>query len=88
MDKPARPLLRLELLSPASSERILEDISAVQLQLLDGSWLGIHPGHAPLLAATCEGLLKYRQHGKELSLPIREGLLSVADNTVSILTTR
>lgn len=79
--------LKLEVLSLGSGGLNVEGISAMQVWLADGSWLGIHPGHAPLVTATADGELKYRQDGEEIIVQVRGGILTLKDDAVSILTT-
>ena len=79
--------LKLEVLSLGSGGLNIEGISAMQVWLADGSWLGMHPGHAPLVTATADGELKYCQDGEEIIVQIRGGILTLKDDLVSILTT-
>ena len=79
--------LKLEVLSLGSGGLNIEGISAMQVWLADGSWLGMHPGHAPVVTATADGELKYRQDGEEIIVQIRGGILTLKDDLVSILTT-
>ena len=83
----AEKRLKVEVLSLGSGGLILENISALQVLLADGSWLGVHPGHAPLVTATADGELKYRQDGEEITVLVRGGILTLKDDLVSILTT-
>ena len=79
--------LKLEVLSLGSGGLNVEGISAMQVWLADGSWLGLHPGHAPLVTATADGELRYRQDGEEIIVQVRGGILTLKDDAVSILTT-
>lgn len=80
-------LLRIEVLSVSGTTLELENVHSLQVLLEDGSSIGILPGHAPLIGATADGLLFYNDgHGKK-SVYINEGVLTVRDNLVSILTT-
>ena len=79
--------LKLEVLSLGSGGLNVEGISAMQVWLADGSWLGLHPGHAPLVTATADGELRYRQDGEEIIVQVRGGILTLKDDLVSILTT-
>lgn len=79
--------LTVEVLSLGSGGLRLENISSLQLLLADGSWLGLRPGHAPLVTATGDGELKYRQDGDEQTVQVKGGILTLRDDLVSILTT-
>ena len=79
--------LTVEVLSLGSGGMRLENISSLQLFLADGSWLGLRPGHAPLVTATGDGELKYRQDGDEQTVQVKGGILTLRDDLVSILTT-
>lgn len=79
--------LKIEVLSLGSGGMTLEDISSLQVLLVDGSWLGIRPGHAPLVTATGDGELKYRQDDDEKKVQVKGGILTLKDDLVSILTT-
>lgn len=87
MSQPENKRLKLEVLSLGSGGLNVEGISAMQVWLADGSWLGLHPGHAPLVTATADGELKYRQDGEEIIVLVRGGILTLKDDLVSILTT-
>ena len=79
--------ITLEVLSLGSGGLRLDNISSMQVQLADGSWLGIRPGHAPLITATGDGELKYWQYGKEQVAQVKGGILTLKDDLISILTT-
>ena len=79
--------LKLEVLSLGSGGLNVEGISAMQVWLADGSWLGLHPGHAPLVTATADGELNNRQDGEDFVVQVRCGILTLKDDLVSILTT-
>jgi len=80
-------LLRVEVLSLGSGGLELEQIEGLPVRLKDGSWLGILPGHAPMIAATGDGKLKYRKDNQDQSVSVKAGILTLSDNLVSILTT-
>ena len=79
--------LKVEVLSLGSGGLTLENISSLQVLLADGSWLGIRPGHAPLITATADGELRYRQDDGEQIVQVKGGILTLASDLVSILTT-
>ncbi len=79
--------ITVEVLSLGSGGLRLDNISSLQLLMADGSWLGIRPGHAPLVTATGDGELKYRQDGDEQTIQVKSGILTLKNDLVSILTT-
>ena len=48
-------------------------------------YLGILPGHAPLISLLTTGVLTYRSGGSEKSLAISAGFVEVAGDSVSVL---
>lgn len=80
-------LLRVEVLSLGSGGLELEQVERLQVRLQDGSWLGIRPGHAAMIAATSDGELRYRKDNQDQSISVKAGILALSDNLVSILTT-
>lgn len=80
-------LIRVEVLSLGSGGLELEQVERLQVRLEDGSWLGIRPGHVAMIAATGDGELKFRKNSQDQTVPVKAGILTVADNHVSILTT-
>lgn len=79
---------RVEIHSMARGPVVLENVSSLSVLLADGGWLGILPGHAPLIVATAEGEASYTSNAEQKKLHINSGILSLADNVVSILTTK
>lgn len=80
-------LLRVRVLSLDSSGLELEQVESLQVRLKDGSWLGIHPGHTPMIVATSDGELKFRKDNQDQTASVKAGILTLSDNLVSILTT-
>ena len=78
--------MRLSVLSPASTLLEVPEALSVQVQLSDGGWIGILPGHGPLLAETVEGPLAYADEAGEHFLELEAGILEVQDGAVTILT--
>jgi F-type H+-transporting ATPase subunit epsilon len=74
----------LQLVSP---ERVLveEQVDEVQIPALDG-YLGVLPGHAPLLSELMAGgVLSYRTSGTEKVLAVYGGFVEVQPDRVRIL---
>jgi F-type H+-transporting ATPase subunit epsilon len=69
-------------------ERLLvrEDVTAVQAPAANG-YLGILPGHAPLLAELGTGFLNYDAGGKRRYLAIHGGYLEILADRVRLLAT-
>jgi F-type H+-transporting ATPase subunit epsilon len=78
-------MLSLEIVTP---ERLLvrEDVTAVQAPAANG-YLGILPGHAPLLAELGTGFLNYDAGGKRRYLAIHGGYLEILADRVRLLAT-
>jgi len=76
-------MLALEVVTP---ERLLvrEDVSAVQVPTIRG-YLGILPGHAPLLAELGTGFMNFEAGGKRWYLAVHGGYLEVLNDRVRVL---
>jgi F0F1-type ATP synthase epsilon subunit len=61
-------------------------VAWVQIQLADDGAIGIYPGHAPLLAETVDGQLRYADESGEHSLGLLAGILSTNLEGVTVLT--
>jgi len=77
--------LALEIVTP---ERLLvrEDVTAVQAPAANG-YIGILPGHAPLLAELGTGFLNYEAGGKRWYLAVHGGYIEILANHVRVLAT-
>src|SRR5580698_9710944 len=78
-------VLALEIVTP---ERLLvrEEVTAVQARAATG-YLGILPGHAPLLAELGIGYLNYDAGGKRRYLAVHGGYLEILADRVRLLAT-
>jgi len=76
-------LIALEVVTP---ERLLvrEEVTAVQLPAKNG-YLGILPGHAPLLAELGTGFMYFEAGGRRWYLAVHEGFLEVLADRVRVL---
>jgi F-type H+-transporting ATPase subunit epsilon len=76
-------MLALEVVTP---ERLLvrEDVAAVQVPAANG-YLGVLPGHAPLLAELGTGFLNYEAGGKRWYLAVHGGYLEILADRVRVL---
>lgn len=76
---------RLSLTVVTRERKVLEaEVDEVVLPAYHG-YLGVLPGHTPLLAALRVGTMTYRQGGKEEHLVIRWGFAEVLPNRVIVL---
>jgi len=76
-------MLELEVATP---ERLLvrEQVAEVQLPALDG-YIGILPGHAPLLSELTTGYMHYTAGARRWYLAIHGGFVEVAGDRVRVL---
>lgn len=79
-----RKRLRLLVSSPVRILLEVDEVSWVQVRLVDEGWLGIYPGHAPLLAETMAGPLRYADDDGEHALDVLSGILHVCDGKVAL----
>ena len=75
--------LDLEVVTPEKS-LVHVDASEVQIPGKDG-YLGILPGHAPLLGELGIGFLAYTVRGEKRYLAVHEGFLEVLEDHVRVL---
>jgi F-type H+-transporting ATPase subunit epsilon len=73
-------------LEVATPERLLVDAQVTEAELpgKDG-YMGVLPGHAPLLSALGKGTLTYSGSGSKHVLNIDGGFVEVFDNHVRVL---
>ena len=77
------------LLQVVSPERVLVEEQATEIQIpaRDG-FIGVLPGHAPLLSALMSGgVLTYRAEGREKVLAVYGGFVEVLPDRVRVLAT-
>ncbi len=75
--------LKLVVVTP---EKKVVDIEADEVELPGHlGYLGILPGHAPLISLLTTGVLTYRGAGGEKSLAVSSGFVEVADDAVTVL---
>lgn len=75
--------LELEVATP-ERELVREQVSDVQVPGKNG-YMGILPGHAPLLGLLGIGTLTYTVDGKKRHLSVHKGFLEVLDDHVRVL---
>ncbi len=64
-----------------------ENVSSAEIPGSNG-YLGILPGHAPLLGLLDAGVLTYTHEGKQNYLEVDSGFIEVLDNNVRVLAER
>lgn len=73
----------LEITTP--ERRVLaETVDSVVLPARDG-YMGVQPGHAPLLTAVNAGAIEYRIGGQQRYISVSAGFAEILQNKVSIL---
>jgi F-type H+-transporting ATPase subunit epsilon len=77
--------MALQLIVVTPEKKVVEaEVDQVELPGQLG-YLGILPGHAPLISLLTTGVLTYRSGGSEKSLAISAGFVEVAADAVSVL---
>jgi F-type H+-transporting ATPase subunit epsilon len=76
--------LRLEVAAP-DRQLLNEEVDELQAPASDG-YLGVLPGHAPLLTQLGSGVLSFKQDGRERYIAIHEGIMEVLPDRVRVLT--
>ena len=77
---------RLTISAPGETIADLTGVTWIYSDLADGGGIGILPGHAPLLAETADGPLRYRDSDGEHTVPLLAGVLEIAQGQATILT--
>ena len=83
MPEPNPALIELEVATP-ERELVREPVSEIQIPALEG-YLGVLPGHAPLVSLLGSGALSYTAAGKKTYLAIQGGFLEVLPDRVRVL---
>jgi len=74
------------LLQVATPERLFVDEQVTEAELPGkGGYMGILPGHAPLLSALGDGTLTYSSGGSKQIIKIDGGFVEVFNNEVRVL---
>jgi F0F1-type ATP synthase epsilon subunit len=83
---PSKPLLTLNIKTPEGLVLEKDNLTSVNVMLSDGASIGIRPGHAPLIAETKEGILKFHDQENQHVIDLLSGILEIRDNRITILT--
>jgi F-type H+-transporting ATPase subunit epsilon len=75
--------LRLQVAAP-DRQLLDEEVDDVQAPASDG-YLGVLPGHAPLLTQLGSGVLTFHQDGRARYLAIHDGVMEVLPDRVRVL---
>ncbi|HOT92381.1 MAG TPA: hypothetical protein PLJ78_08900 [Anaerolineae bacterium] len=78
--------LHFSVLTPEKKLLDVANVRKVSLKLADHGWLSIYPRHAPLLAETLAGPVKYTTAAGTETISLAESILQVADNLVILFT--
>jgi len=81
-----QPSLTLKVLTPEGSLIDQGNLMGITLPLANDYPIGIRPGHAPLIAETVQGRIKYRKSGEISTIDLHAGVVEIRDNVVTILT--
>jgi len=79
-------LLSLKILSPEGTILKADSLYSVNIPLADDCPIGIRPGHAPLIAKTAQGLVRFHSAEGESHIELHAGVLDIKDGLVIILT--
>ena len=77
-------LLRFKVITPEGIMREIDNLTAVNVPLVNDYLIGIRPGHAPLIAETKQGKIICRTRTSEVHLELHGGVLEVENNEVII----
>jgi F0F1-type ATP synthase epsilon subunit len=78
--------LTLEILTPEGLLLEADQLTEVIVPLADGGTIGIRPKHAPLIAETVDGPVRYLKIGSDEEIALLAGVLQIRKDTVSIMT--
>ena len=77
--------LHLVVLTPVEMLLDVESIQQIQVWLADAGGLSIYPGHAPLLAETMGGEVRYTDNDGTHEIELEPGVLRITRERVMIL---
>lgn len=79
-------LLRLTVLTPEKALLDVGGVRKVRVLLVDGAWLSVYPGHAPLLAEIVAGSVTYVRDAGEEEIALAEGIVRIGGGAVTVFT--
>jgi len=80
-------LLVLKVITPEGIILQKAHLNAINIPLAGVSSIGVRPGHAPLIAETARGTVRYRDAESKETINLHSGVLEIKNNLVTILTT-
>ena len=78
--------LELRVTNPVTTLLAVAEAEWVHVRLANGTGLTVYPGHAPLLAETVSGPLRYTDGDDEHAFQVSAGILQIAAEEVKVLT--
>ena len=81
-----KPILQLRVVTPEGIILDAAELTTINVPLVDGGAIGVRPGHAPLIAETVKGVVRYRKINSEEEINLHSGVLEINNNVVTILT--
>lgn len=78
--------LTLKVFTPNGLLYEFTELSTINVPLANGYPLGVLPGHAPLIAGTAQGKVRFSGNNKNGALSFHAGILSIRDNVIIIFT--
>jgi F0F1-type ATP synthase epsilon subunit len=82
----SEPIISLRVSTPEGAILEVDQLTSVNVPLIDGGTIGIKPGHAPLIAETIRGFVRFETESGPKSIELHPGVLDIRDNLVLILT--
>jgi F0F1-type ATP synthase epsilon subunit len=79
--------LTLRIITPEGILFNKEDLNGINVPLADGCPIGIRPGHAPLIAQTEQGSIRYNSMHSKDEIHLYAGILDIRENIITVLTT-
>lgn len=79
-------IISLRVLTPEGAILEIDELTSLNVPLVDGGTIGIKPGHAPLVAETTKGTVRYQTETGKKYIELHPGVLDIRDNLVLILT--
>lgn len=80
--------LRLTVLAPDATLLDVKEVTWVHVKLANNRGVTIWPAHAPLLAETLTGTVRYEDQSGAQRVEFPSGILQVRDNVVTLLVDR